>query len=326
MVRARKNSSLLSKYSLKYQKNPRSRVFAPLAETYRKLGMLDEAVEILQKGIKIHPSYVLGYIVLANCHYDLQNYEMAYNTIRSFVPGNLENLSLQKLFARTCMQLGYLDEALTTYKNLLLLNPKDMFVAEQVKLLEDDLLIKQDEEHFKPEATNIDTSFEEDDWIQVDFAKNQVSNNEKKTNEEIEWEVQNPIEKFKRDVWEEKLEVAKRSLDDEYFHEDFDNEKDDDPEALSSKDNKPIITHTLVDLYCSQGHFDKAAEILRDILMLHPGDSASRDRLKEVESVLLESKSEESSLVELAKDKRALIEQKYMNYLTKIRAKKRQFI
>ncbi len=141
MARARKTSSLLSKYSRLYEKNPRSRVFAPLAESYRKLGMVEEALTVLKEGIKRHPTYVMGYTVLAHCHYDLQNFELAYNTIRPFVSDNLENISLQKLFAKICVNLGYLEEALQTFKYLLLINPKDEYVSEQVKLLEDDLLV-----------------------------------------------------------------------------------------------------------------------------------------------------------------------------------------
>ena len=124
MARIKNRSSLLSKYSLMYDKNPRSRVFAPLAETYRKLGMLDEAMQILKEGIRNHPSYTLGYIVLANCYFDIQNFELAYNTIRPFVAKNLENITMQKLFAKTCINLGHLEEALQTFKYLLLLNPK----------------------------------------------------------------------------------------------------------------------------------------------------------------------------------------------------------
>ena len=58
-----KKSALLTKYKYLYEKNPRSKVFAPLAETYRKLGMYKEGIQILRDGIKIHPSYTLGYIV-----------------------------------------------------------------------------------------------------------------------------------------------------------------------------------------------------------------------------------------------------------------------
>lgn len=328
MAGTRKNSSLLSKYTLMYQKKPQSRVFAPLAETYRKLGMVDEAINILQKGIRIHPTYTLGYIVLANCYYDLQNFELAYNTIRSFVPGNLENLSLQKLFAKTCMQLGYLDEALVTYKNLLLLNPKDMFVADQVKLLEDDLLINQEEE-LEPEAINNPTSFDEDNWIQVDFGKTESSQAKE---DEIEWEVQDPIAKFKKEVWEEKLEVAKRSLDDEFFYEDYDNSSEDvitpEIEEETPEEDGPIITHTLVDLYCSQGHFDKAQEILNDILKLHPNDKATQKRLAEVEQLIAsndeggpEAEEEVSGEIESAQsEKKQLIEKRYKSYLAKLQS------
>ncbi len=309
-----------------YQKKPQSRVFAPLAETYRKLGMVDEAINILQKGIRIHPTYTLGYIVLANCYYDLQNFELAYNTIRSFVPGNLENLSLQKLFAKTCMQLGYLDEALVTYKNLLLLNPKDMFVADQVKLLEDDLLVNQEEE-LEPEAINNPTSFDEDNWIQVDFGKTEISQTKE---DEIEWEVQDPIAKFKKEVWEEKLEVAKRSLDDEFFYEDYDNSSEDvispEIEEEAPEEDGPIITHTLVDLYCSQGHFDKAQEILNDILKLHPNDKATQKRLAEVEQLIASNDEggpeveEEFSedKVSVQSEKKQLIEKRYKSYLAKL--------
>lgn len=318
MARSRKNSSLLAKYSLMYEKKPRSRVFAPLAETYRKLGMVEEAIQILQKGIKIHPTYTLAYIVLSNCFYDLQNFEMAYNTIRSFVPRNLENISMQKLFAKTCMKLGYLDEALNTYKNLLLLNPRDLFVADQVKLLEDDLLVNEEEE-FVPQATNNSTSFEEDNWIQVDFNK---ATPEEPIHDEIDWEVKkaDPIEDFKNQVKSENLEVQPKSLDDEFYLEDYDTSSDDviAPEA----EQGPIITHTLVDLYCSQGHFDKAVEILKDILKLHPDDKATQEKLNEINSILLNQEEQTKT----AESKLEKIEKLYGKYLAQIRTKSQEMI
>ena len=126
-----KHNSLLTKYSLQYEKKPRSRVFAPLAESYRKIGMLDEALKILKKGIKNHPSYTLGYIVLANCYFDKDQFEAAYSTLLPFVSDNLENIKLQKLFAQICEKLGNFDEALNSYKILLLINPKDKEIAKK---------------------------------------------------------------------------------------------------------------------------------------------------------------------------------------------------
>lgn len=310
MARIKNRSSLLTKYTLLYEKKPKSRVFAPLAETYRKLGMLDEAFKILKEGIRNHPSYTLGYIVLANCYYDIQNFEMAYNTIRPFVSKNLENITLQKLFAKTCINLGYLEEALETFKYLLLINPKDQYVADQIKLLEDDLLVQPEMEELVQEES--EDHFNEDNWVQVDFNQN------KKTleNEEVDqWRVEkkSPLEDFKEEIKNNALQVEEHSLDDTFFHQDFDHSSDDVilPEAQETIDQieqvekeSPIITHTLVDLYCDQGHVEKAIEVLENILDLHPGDKASRKRLNELK-LELQPEQVESLVSDIEPEKKA---------------------
>ena len=138
-------SPLFLKYQADYEKNPRSRVFAPLAETYRKLGMTDKAMEILSQGIRFHPTYIMGYLGLAFCYFDLRQYSLAYNTLRPLVETSRDNIRLQKLFAEICLELGYREESLDTFKYLLFINPRDKEVAMQVATLES--LI---EEHYKP--------------------------------------------------------------------------------------------------------------------------------------------------------------------------------
>jgi pentatricopeptide repeat protein len=277
-------SSLLAKYTLLYQKKPRSRVFAPLAETYRKLGMQNEALKILREGLKNHPTYTLGYIVLAQVYFDQQNYELAYNTIRPFVLDNLENITLQKLFAQICINLGFLEEALQTFKYLLLLNPKDQYTAEQVKLLEDDLLVNEVENGNFVEKRHSAFDNNEDDWIQVDFNQRRADD---KKNEENDWSMQDsskeldPFLKFKKEIAQEQIKIEAPSIDDEYFLEEYDNDTDD---VVEQKNETPIITHTLVDLYCKQGYIDKAIQVLESILELHPHDSATQRRLNELKS------------------------------------------
>jgi len=294
MARIKNRSSLLTKYTLLYEKKPKSRVFAPLAETYRKLGMLDESFRILKDGIRNHPSYTLGYIVLANCYFDIQSYEMAYNSIRPFVDKNLENITLQKLFAKTCINLGYLEEALQTFKYLLLINPKDSNIADQIKLLEDDLLVSTDyEEEIEP-INQTEEHFNEDNWVQVDFNQNQTPSKKVEKAQQIDdWKVskKSPLEDFKEELKANSLKVEEHKLDDVFFHEEYDQDSEDvilpgNNEAISGiealEKESPIITHTLVDLYSEQGHTDKAIQILENILELHPTDEVSRKRLNEL--------------------------------------------
>ena len=290
-----KKSSLLAKYSLQYERKPRSRVFAPLAETYRKLGMHDEALKILRTGIKYHPDYTLGYIVLAHVYFDKENYEVAYATLRPFISKNLENITLQKLFAGICVSLGYLEEALNTFKCLLLINPRDEDVAKQVKLLEDDLLVPDEEEI--PTGfieKRIDTFDEEDDWVQVDF--NQTD--KRSVDEYDSWEQKapsDPITDFKSAIMEGKLDVDEHDLDDEYFLEDHDINSEeviepDEDDLDDSMPDEPIITHTLVDLYSKQGYFEKSLELLDNILELHPTDELSLKKRNDIQLLIGDGK------------------------------------
>lgn len=47
-------------YIRRYQEDPTSRVFAPLAEAYRRLGRVDEAIDICLEGLKHHPEFPGG--------------------------------------------------------------------------------------------------------------------------------------------------------------------------------------------------------------------------------------------------------------------------
>lgn len=291
MSKVKKHSSLLAKYSIMYEKKPNSRVFAPLAETYRKIGMIDDSLRILKEGIKLHPTYTMGYIVLANCYYDLQKYELAYSTIRPFVSSNLENITLQKLFAQTCLNLGHLEEALQTFKFLLLLNPKDDFVADQVRILEDDLLITEDQSN-NGEDTSYDQHLDEDEWVEVTFSENAKKLDEVELDDK--WSVQkinDPLNTFKNQIENNTISVTEHKLDDNFFYEEYDNESSDviNPEednVVAITEEKPIITHTLVDLYCEQGHLDKAIEILENILDIHPNDRPTKIKLESLRGEL----------------------------------------
>lgn len=315
MTSRRNQSALLAKYHQLYQKNPRSKVFAPLAESYRKLGMIDDALKILREGIKSHPNYALGYVVLANCYFDQQKYELCYNTLRPLVGQHQDNISLQKLFAQTCLQISHLDEALEVYKYLLFMNPRDKFFAEQVKKLEDDLyqsqkIISQDKLVKAPDlpAPKLAVPSFEDDWVQVDFTSKttpieSVSNDLKQeVMDDDGWVMKKPGEEKSLLAEEErhvyiaptKLSIdelpEERNLEDEYFADEFEEYGDiEEVNAQELVSEEPIISHTLIDLYCAQKYFDKALELLDKILNLNPNDERTIQKKKEV--LLLKNKN-----------------------------------
>ena len=117
-------SHLVVRYLDILERNPQSLVFAPLAESYRKLGLIDKALEILKKGIGRHPDYLMGHLNLAACHVDKNQNRLAYTILRPMTEIHKDNLKLQKLFARICVKLGLSKEALETYNHILFLQSK----------------------------------------------------------------------------------------------------------------------------------------------------------------------------------------------------------
>lgn len=287
-------SPLFLKYQAEFEKNPRSRVFAPLAESYRKLGMTDKAMEILSQGIRFHPKYLMGYLGLAFCYYDLKQYNLAYSTLKPFIETNRDNIRLQKLFSEICLELGKKEEALETLKYLLFINPRDKEIAELVLRVE-----KEVEEKYQPQYKPIiipEKEFTNEDSIKPITAKNDVDdwmtvdlNQETKTENFENWNVKK-VSEVKED--------EPRS-----YHVHLDLDEDSDPsieaalkdtfkapstktEITTSEDDTPLVTHTLVDLYCGQGHIEKALEVLEKILLLNPNDQKTIQKISEIKALV----------------------------------------
>lgn len=307
MAGKKNQSAILAKYYNIYKNNPRSRVFAPLAESFRKLGMLDDSFKILKEGIRNHPNYVLGYIVLANCYYDQEKYDLTYNTLRPIINQNADNISLQKVFAQACIHLGHLEEALDTFKYLLFMNPKDKYFAQEVKKLEDDLMVGHkklslDQLVKAPELQKekvLQTTFD-DDWVQVNFIQNQKSEeaptpsikNDDSLNLESDdqWVMKKSGLEAHPILKEEK--ILEKSLEDDFFADEFEDEGDiDDINAATIPSDSPIVSHTLIDLYCAQHYYDKAVELLEKILELNPDDVLSVNKLEKVRQLKTQNSS-----------------------------------
>jgi tetratricopeptide (TPR) repeat protein len=257
----KQNSPLLLKYLKLYEKDSKSRVFAPLAEHYRRIGMIEEAIKILHKGISYNPTYINGYVGLASCYFDQGKYSESYNTLRPLVEDNRDNIRLLKLFVRTCIEAGNDEEALDTAKYLLFINPKDSEMAIMVAHIENhssgQIILPRNELGIEGLENNIDEL--PDAWVQVDLfkgGKRIIRTKEPKEIQEL------PIEIEK---------VSSTILPD-----------------ISELDNNPVVTHTLIDLYITQGYKEKAKRNLEELLDKNPHDIRA---IKKLESLTPQIKS-----------------------------------
>lgn len=117
--------SEIERLSEKVRRDPKSRMFAQLADAYRKAGMFDEAFDVLKNGLENHPNYATAHLVLARCYLDKHMHEMAKDTLKKFVSLDPQSLVGFKLFAQTCERLGDDAGLITAYKGITSLDPTD---------------------------------------------------------------------------------------------------------------------------------------------------------------------------------------------------------
>lgn len=129
-------SPILYEYLRRYQENPRSRVFAPLAEAYRKAGLPEQALEIAREGLRVHPHFVGGRVALGRALFDLRRHAEVVQELSVVVRDVPDNLAAQRLLAESCLILGRVAEALDAYKMLLYFAPGDAQLAKLVQELE----------------------------------------------------------------------------------------------------------------------------------------------------------------------------------------------
>lgn len=131
-------------YLRRYQEDPASRVFGPLAEAYRRFGHLEEAIEICREGLKLHPDFHGGRITLARCYIDKRQFLDARLELEKVVQAVPENFLAQRLLGDSSEALGDIQTAIHSYKMALLLSPNDVGLSERVYHLEKS--IKQESE------------------------------------------------------------------------------------------------------------------------------------------------------------------------------------
>lgn len=127
---------MLIQYLQRYQEDPTSRVFAPLAEAYRKAGFPTEAEEIAREGLRHHPHFVGGRVALARALFDQGKHTEVIDELLQVVRDAPDNLIAQRLLAESYLVLGRSGDALDAYKMLLYYSPQDWETARLVQELE----------------------------------------------------------------------------------------------------------------------------------------------------------------------------------------------
>lgn len=116
-------------------KDPRSTVFVSLAESYRQLGLLDDALEVATRGVQVLPSFSPGYSILGRIQAQRGDREAAAAAFDRALLIDPENLLSLKGLARVRMQQGDRPQALKLLRRAVALKSDDAVAQKMLEAL-----------------------------------------------------------------------------------------------------------------------------------------------------------------------------------------------
>jgi tetratricopeptide (TPR) repeat protein len=127
----------------RYRRSHDSRLFAPLADAYRKNGEVDAAIEILERGIEKFPDYASAHVILGKCYYDKGATERAKSEFERVLGLDADNMVALKFMGDILLAEDKKPEAAGYFKKILAIDPMNDAVAKTLKAVEETLSAKE---------------------------------------------------------------------------------------------------------------------------------------------------------------------------------------
>jgi tetratricopeptide (TPR) repeat protein len=120
----------------KISRDPNSKLFVPLAEEYKKAGMLDEAIAVLTGGLETQPGYLSARVSLGKIFIERGMLHEARTEFEKVIASIPDNLYAHKKLAEIYGDLGDKDKASREFRTVLKLNPLDDWAAASLAEME----------------------------------------------------------------------------------------------------------------------------------------------------------------------------------------------
>jgi tetratricopeptide (TPR) repeat protein len=107
-------------------KDPRSKAFMPLAESYIKADMWQEAAGVLEDGLQVNPGFVTAMAALGRVYEQLGQPGKAKAILAEVVAQSPDNLRAHRILARIFSSERQIEPALQSCEAILAVNPFDV--------------------------------------------------------------------------------------------------------------------------------------------------------------------------------------------------------
>lgn len=146
------NTSEIAKLTERIAKDPKSKLFVPLAEEYKKAGDTEMSIQVLQEGLTQNPGYVSARSLLGKLLIEKGDFPGAQKEFEEVVKAIPDNLMGQRKLGDVYALQDKPADALVHYKSALSLSPKDTEISLLISEIEAGNDIKKHLVKFIPSA------------------------------------------------------------------------------------------------------------------------------------------------------------------------------
>ncbi|MCE5299901.1 MAG: tetratricopeptide repeat protein [Spirochaetia bacterium] len=113
--------------------NPDSLIFVPLADAYRKVGMLQEAIDVCTKGLEKHPGYMSARVVLGRVYIEKEMFDEALEELKKVALVDIDNIMVHSMLGNVYIKKKMYPQAVEQFQRVLSLNPEDTETQEKLQ-------------------------------------------------------------------------------------------------------------------------------------------------------------------------------------------------
>ena len=119
------NAAEIDRLALALAKEPGSKVFIPLAEEYGKAGRWEEAVAVLEDGLKTYPGFITAMVALGRAYEQVNQSVKAKAILEEAIKVSPDNLRAHRTLAKLYATQGAKDAAIRSCNAILAVNSQD---------------------------------------------------------------------------------------------------------------------------------------------------------------------------------------------------------
>jgi tetratricopeptide (TPR) repeat protein len=114
------------------QQNPASLTFGRVADALMQKGRIDEAIQICEEGVRRHPQYVTGHMVLGKCYLKKKLFDQAEKEFKRVLLFDPRYIAAHKHYGDLMREIGWDNTCEMSYRKILQIDPLDAGVEQVI--------------------------------------------------------------------------------------------------------------------------------------------------------------------------------------------------